>query len=49
MPPIRKAQTRYRILYEVDEVRQTVWILNIRHGALQDLIPEQFGGLRTKL
>jgi plasmid stabilization system protein ParE len=28
----------YRILYQVDEQRQTVWILHIRHGgALQDL------------
>ena len=27
----------YRILYEVEEARQTVWILHIRHGALRDL------------
>jgi plasmid stabilization system protein ParE len=27
----------YRILYEVDEGRQMVWILHIRHGALKDL------------
>jgi plasmid stabilization system protein ParE len=27
----------YRILYEIDERTQTVWILHIRHGALQDL------------
>jgi toxin ParE1/3/4 len=23
----------YRIIYEIDEPRQTVWVLNIRHGA----------------
>jgi mRNA-degrading endonuclease RelE of RelBE toxin-antitoxin system len=27
----------YRILYEIDEPREAVWILHIRHGALQDL------------
>ena len=27
----------YRILYEIEESSQTVWILHIRHGALQDL------------
>lgn len=27
----------YRILYEVDEHRKMVWILHIRHGALQEL------------
>jgi plasmid stabilization system protein ParE len=27
----------YRILYEVDEERQRVWILHIRHGALRDV------------
>lgn len=27
----------YRILYEVDEARQKVWILHIRHGTLRDL------------
>jgi plasmid stabilization system protein ParE len=27
----------YRILYEIDEKRRTVWILHIRHGALKDL------------
>lgn len=38
----------YRILYEVDEVRQTVWILHIRHGALRDIAPEQLRqSLRT--
>ncbi len=30
----------YRILYEIDEVRQTVWILHIRHAALCDLTPD---------
>ncbi len=27
----------YRILYEVDKKRRTVWILHIRHGARKDL------------
>ncbi len=31
----------YRILYEVDEPRRTVYILHIRHGALRDLDPDQ--------
>lgn len=25
----------YRILYEVDETSRTVWVLHIRHGAMQ--------------
>lgn len=29
----------YRILYEVDETGQTVWILHVRHGALRDTPP----------
>ena len=33
----------YRILYEIDETRQTVWVLHIRHGALADLSPEELG------
>lgn len=36
----------YRILYEIDEVRQTVWILHIRHGALCDLAPDQLSAPR---
>ena len=35
----------YRILYEVDEKRQTVWILHIRHGALRDLGPDELARL----
>jgi plasmid stabilization system protein ParE len=35
----------YRILYEVDERTQTVWILHIRHGALQDLRPGELTAL----
>jgi mRNA-degrading endonuclease RelE of RelBE toxin-antitoxin system len=31
----------YRILYELNESRQMVWILHIRHGALRDLAPEE--------
>jgi len=31
----------YRILFEIDEKRQTVWILHIRHGALRDLGPDE--------
>jgi mRNA-degrading endonuclease RelE of RelBE toxin-antitoxin system len=29
----------YRIIYEVDERRQTVWVLTIRHGARRKLKP----------
>lgn len=36
----------YRILYEIDEPRQAVWILHIRHGALQDLTPEELSQAR---
>ena len=32
-----KRKHAYRILYEVDETLQTVWILHIVHGALDDL------------
>ncbi len=31
----------YRILYEVDESRKTVFILHMRHGALRDIDPDQ--------
>ena len=27
----------YRIIYEIDEPRQAVWVLTIRHGARQEL------------
>ena len=27
----------YRVVYEVDEARKTVWVLTIRHGARQNL------------
>ena len=36
-----KRRNVYRILYEVNEVRKTVWVLHIRHGALSDLAPEE--------
>jgi plasmid stabilization system protein ParE len=36
-----KRRNVYRILYEVDEARKTVWVLHIRHGALTDLSPEE--------
>ena len=29
----------YRVLYEIDEKRHTVWVLHIRHGARRDLEP----------
>ena len=32
-----KRRSIYRVLYEIDDARQTVWILHIRHGALADL------------
>jgi toxin ParE1/3/4 len=27
----------YRVLYEVDEARRTVWLITVRHGAMQPL------------
>jgi len=36
-----KRRNVYRILYEIDEPRHTVWVLHIRHGALTDLAPEE--------
>ena len=35
----------YRILYEIDETRKTVWILHLRHGARQDLGPDRLSPL----
>jgi toxin ParE1/3/4 len=29
----------YRVIYEVDEERQAVWVLHIRHGARRKLKP----------
>ena len=29
----------YRVIYEVDEARKTVWVLHIRHGARRKLRP----------
>jgi mRNA-degrading endonuclease RelE of RelBE toxin-antitoxin system len=39
-----KGRGTYRILYEVDEKGQMVWILHIRHGALRDLGPDELAG-----
>jgi plasmid stabilization system protein ParE len=36
-----KRRNAYRILYEVDEARQSVFVLHIRHGALADLSPDE--------
>ena len=36
-----KRRNIYRILYEIDEACQTVWVLHIRHGALADLAPDE--------
>ena len=38
-----KRRNVYRILYEVDEPRKTVWVLHIRHGARKDMEPEEIG------
>ncbi|MGA2814567.1 MAG: type II toxin-antitoxin system RelE/ParE family toxin [Candidatus Acidiferrum sp.] len=27
----------YRVIYEVDEARQTIWVLTVRHGARRKL------------
>ena len=37
----------YRVLYEVDEARQTVWIPHIRHGAHKNLDPEELSQQKT--
>ena len=39
-----KRRNTYRILYEVDEIRGTVWVLHIRHGARRDLMALDLGG-----
>jgi plasmid stabilization system protein ParE len=38
-----KRRGAYRILYEVNEARQMVYILHIRHGALRDLGSGELG------
>ncbi len=45
---IGKRRHVYRILYEIDEPRRAVWILPIRHSALQDLGPEELGAPRKE-
>ena len=37
-----KRRNVYRILYEIDESRKTVYLLHISHGALRDFDPAQF-------
>ncbi len=41
--PSGKRRNVYRILYEIDESNKAVWILHIRHGAMQDMEPDQIG------
>jgi plasmid stabilization system protein ParE len=33
----------YRVIYEVDEARQAVWVLHIRHGARRKLKASDLG------
>ena len=33
----------YRVIYEVDERRQTVWVLTVRHGARRKVKPSDIG------
>ena len=33
----------YRVIYEIDELRQTVWVLTIRHGARRKLKTSDLG------
>ena len=40
-----KRRNVYRILYETDEPRNTVWVLHIRHGSRKDIEP---GRLRLR-
>ena len=37
--PLNKRLRIYRVIYEVEEERETVWVLTIRHGARQKLKP----------
>ena len=39
-----KRHNTYRILYEVDEIRGTVWVLRIRHGLGKNLKARDLGG-----
>jgi len=39
----------WRILYEVDEQRRMVWVLHIRHGALQDLRPGELSEIPNQV
>lgn len=39
-----KRRNTYRILYEVDEIRGTVWVLRIRHGLGENLKARDLGG-----
>ena len=40
-----RGRNRYRILYEVDEARETVWILHIRHGSRRDMEADEIAKL----
>jgi len=31
----------YRLIYEIDDVRQLVWIRTVRHGAMDEFIPRR--------
>ncbi|HJX83393.1 MAG TPA: type II toxin-antitoxin system RelE/ParE family toxin [Candidatus Angelobacter sp.] len=33
----------YRVIYEIDELRETVWLLTIRHGARRKLKTSDLG------
>lgn len=33
----------YRVIYEVNERRQTVWVLTVRHGARRKVKPSDIG------
>jgi mRNA-degrading endonuclease RelE of RelBE toxin-antitoxin system len=33
----------YRVIYEIDELRQAVWVLTIRHGARRKLKTSDLG------
>jgi mRNA-degrading endonuclease RelE of RelBE toxin-antitoxin system len=43
-----KRRNTYRILYEIDKPRKTVWVLHIRHGARRDMEPEEIASLRSE-
>jgi mRNA-degrading endonuclease RelE of RelBE toxin-antitoxin system len=43
-----KQRNVYRILFQIDEQRKTVWVLHIRHGARADMKPAEITRLKVE-